>query len=348
MLSSLPPKLQCPGCWPSGAPLRLCPFRSSDTAGAVRDGVLICTQCGAWYAIDDHLLDLAPPELQNASDRAAFASRFTRDLQNANCSPFADGDAKETGSFDAQWKQRAHFDAFADSERQSYHTYARQPFWLAVDVLTYSDWARSIPHGSHLLDVGCANGRSSLYWARRGVVVTGFDISKKLVRQAIETARAEGLGAVTTFFVGDGRHPPLQDESFDNVLTYGALHHLPSPGAVCRDIQRVLVRGGRHFGSENNRSFLRGVFDGLMKLAPLWREEAGEQPLISQSMLRGWMDGLPAKTDARTMVYVPPHLCNLLGEHLSEHLLRLTDRWGARIRPLREHGGLLVFEIQKD
>src|ERR1700730_7824240 len=113
MLSSLPAKLQVPACWPAAASVRLCPFRSSDTAGAVRDGVLICHQCGAWYAIDDHLLDLAPPELQDTSDRAASASRFRRELKDAGCSPFADGDAKEMGSYDAQWKQRTHFDAFA-------------------------------------------------------------------------------------------------------------------------------------------------------------------------------------------------------------------------------------------
>jgi hypothetical protein len=47
------------------------------------------------------------------------------------------------------------------------------------------------------------------------------------------------------------------------------------------------------------------------------------------------------------MVYLPPHLCNWLGERVSDHLLRLTDRLAGSIPRLREQGGLLVFEIQK-
>jgi SAM-dependent methyltransferase/uncharacterized protein YbaR (Trm112 family) len=348
MLSAIQPKLQCPMCRRQEAILVLHVFRPSDTAGAVRDGVLVCDRCGAWYPIDDHLLDLGPRGLQDESDRVAFCSRFRAELEKIGLPPGAEGEAQaSSGNFEAQRKQRQHFDALADSGESSYHNYAQQPFWRSVDKITFSRWDQWIRSGSHLLDIGCANGRSSFHWARRGVIVTGFDISKKLIRQAIQTAQAEGLGASTTFFVGDGRHPPLKDASFENALTYGVLHHLPEPGRACREIQRVLVPGGTHFGSENNRSPFRGLFDGLMKVLPLWHEEAGEEPLISRLMLRAWTDGLPVHIKTHTVVYVPPHLCNWLGEGISHRLLRMTDGLGAGIRPLREQGGLLVFEIQK-
>ena len=348
MLSSIRPKLQCPTCWRPDAELALHIFRASETPGAVADGLLVCGRCGAWYPIDDHLLDLEPAGLQDESDRAAFSSRFQAELDAIGLPPGAEGEAGAgSGDFEAQRKQRRHFDAFAENEALSYHRYALQPFWRAVDEMTFSRWSPRIRPGSHLLDIGCANGRSSFYWARRGVAVTGFDISKKLIRQAIQTARAEGVADHTTFFVADGRRPPLKDESFDNALTYGVLHHLPEPGAVCRQIQKVLVQRGTHFGSENNRTVFRGIFDALMKVTPLWREEAGEEPLISLTMVRAWIDGLPVHLEARTMVYLPPHLCNWLGERLSDHLLRLTDRLAGSIPRLREQGGLLVFEIQR-
>ena len=348
MLNSIQPKLRCPTCWRQDAGLTLHVFRDSDTAGAVRDGVLLCERCGEWYPIDEHVLDLEPLGLQDASDRAAFSSRFKAELEKIGLPARADPeDNPQSVDFAAQLKQRKHFDAFAESEAQSYHNYALQPFWRVVDHITFSRWSQWIRPGSHLLDVGCANGRSSFYWARRGVIVTGFDISKRLIRQAIETARAEGLEDRTTFLVSDGRHPPFKDESFDNILTYGVLHHLTEPGAACREIQRMLVKKGTHFGSENNRSIFRGVFDAMMKLLPLWHEEAGEQPLISRRMLREWMNGLPVHIEAHTVVYLSPHLCNWLGERVSYRLLRMTDRLGAKIRPLSEQGGLLVFEIQK-
>lgn len=317
-------------------------FQASEPAGVVRDGTLVCDLCGAWYPIEDYVLDLVPPGLQEESDRAAFCSRFKAELEQMGLSPDMDGEDSASEEFEAQWKQRQHFDAFEESA-----SFGLQPFWRVLAEMTFSRWSEWIRPGSHLLDVGCANGRCSFYWVRRGVTVTGFDVSKKLIREAIQTARAEGVADRTTFFVGDGRRPPLKNESFDNALTYGVLHHLPEPGAVCQQIQRVLVRGGTHFGSENNRTVFRGIFDALMKVAPLWREEAGEQPLISLTMLRAWTDGLPVHIKARTMVYLPPHLCNWLGERVSDHLLRLTDRLAGSIPGLREQGGLLVFEIQK-
>lgn len=342
MLRSTLPKLQCPTCWRQDADLVLHVFQASETAGAVRDGVLVCDLCGAWYPIDDHLLDLEPPGLREESGRAAFRSSFKPAFERIGLTHFADGEARaDAGNFEAQWKQRQHFDASNESD------WGLQPFWRALSEITFSRWSGRIRPESHLLDVGCANGRCSFYWVRRGVTVTGFDVSRNLIRQAIQTAQSEGLADRTTFFVGDGRHPPLKNESFDNALTYGVLHHLPEPGPACREIQRVLVKGGTHFGSENNRSLFRGVFDALMKLAPLWHEEAGEEPLMSRAMLRAWTEGLPVQIQARTTVYLPPHLCNWLGKRISYRLLRSTDQLAAGIPWLREQGGLLVFEIQK-
>lgn len=348
MQSSIVPKLQCPTCWRPEASLSLRVFRAGESAGAVRDGVLICSECGSWYAIDNHVLDLEPPGLEDESDRAAFGARFRSELEKVDLSFRArDETNAPPADFEAQRKQRAYADAFAESEELSYHEYSLQPFWRAVDEITFSRWSQWIRPGSHLLEVGCANGRSSFHWARMGVAVTGFDISKKLVRQAVQIAQAEGLADRTSFFVADGNHPPVKGESFDNALTYGVLHHLPDPGATCRHIQKTLVRGGLHFGSENNQTVFRGAFDALMKLMPLWHEEAGTHPLISRPMLCAWIDGLPVRLETHTAVYLPPHLCNWLGERASSRLLRMTDKLGASLGPFRQQGGLLVFEIRK-
>jgi 2-polyprenyl-3-methyl-5-hydroxy-6-metoxy-1,4-benzoquinol methylase/uncharacterized protein YbaR (Trm112 family) len=345
MLRSLLPKLLCPTCRRQEANVRAIVFEEGATPGTLRQGVVVCQGCKAWYPLDDYVLDLEPQALQDAPDRASFRSRFQTELENNGLS-IRENDVG-SGDFSAQRKQRQHFDAYAESESQSYRNYALQPFWRSVDELTFSRWAPKIPANSHLLDIGCANGRSSLYWARRGVCVTGFDISKKLIREAVHIAQAEGLDRHATYFVGDGRHPPIRDECFDHALTYGVLHHLPEPGAVCHEIQRLLKKGGTHFGSENNQSFFRGIFDTLMKLNPLWNEEAGEQPLISKAMLSNWTNGLAVRIESRTIVYVPPHLCNWLGRRASYHLLRITDGVAAKLGPLGEQGGLLVFEIDK-
>lgn len=300
-----------------------------------------------WYPIDNHLLRLEPTGLQDVAHRSAFLSRFNSETLSLGLSSEVRDQKDSSGDLEAQRKQRQHFDAWALSAGSDYFGYASQPFWRAVDAITFSRWHREMRSGSHLLDIGCANGRSSLYWARNGSLVTGFDISVPLVQQAIETAHAEGLGDRVTFFVADGERLPLKSETFENVLTYGVLHHLPAPRVVTREIQRILVSGGTHFGSENNQSIFRRLFDVLMKLLPLWHEEAGEQPLISPDMLRTWLDGLPAQIETRTTVFVPPHVCNWLGERTSVRLLVLTDRIASAVPWVRKQGGLMMFEVRK-
>jgi SAM-dependent methyltransferase len=57
--------------------------------------------------------------------------------------------------------------------------------------------------GSTVLDVGCGPGRHSLEFARRGMRVTGVDISSPFIELANASAAAEELAAA--FLVGDAR-----------------------------------------------------------------------------------------------------------------------------------------------
>ena len=76
-----------------------------------------------------------------------------------------------------------------------------------------------------------------------------------------------GLHGRTTFLTADGSTAfPFRENSLDYVVIYGVLHHLPNPGAAFREAIRVLKPGGVYFGSENNRSAFRGLFDLMMKI----------------------------------------------------------------------------------
>ncbi len=162
-------------------------------------------------------------------------------------------------------------------------------------------------------------GRGAWPFTTTGATIVGCDISRKLVAQAIELSRTRGVHASTSFLVADADHLPFRDETFDAVLTYGALHHLPDPARTCRDIQRMTRVGGVHFASENNKSAFRSVFDLLMKVKPLWVEEAGQEP----------------------------HLVDALGDRLGAALLTVTDAVGASLPLIRRNGGLIVFEVEK-
>jgi hypothetical protein len=122
---------------------------------------------------------------------------------------------------------------------------------------------------------------------------------------------------------------------------------LPGPGAVCHEIQRILKPGGIHFGSENNQSRLRSIFDLLIRLAPIWHEEAGEQPLLSERLLREWTENLPVRIESHSSVFIPPHICNWIGTRGASRLVQAADRFAQAVPFLRTEGGLLLFEIVK-
>jgi ubiquinone/menaquinone biosynthesis C-methylase UbiE/uncharacterized protein YbaR (Trm112 family) len=317
---------------------------SESADGHVIDGLLTCEGCGEWFPIQNELLELVVPSLRDAAALQRFRERHADRLPLAVMSSPAMVAADDVA---AQLAQRRHFDWFASDAPTTYDRYQESPFWRAVDRATFARWMHRVGPGALLLDVGCANGRSTWPFAATGAEIVGCDISRALIAQAIEFARSRGVHATTTFLVADAAALPFRDETFDAVLTYGALHHLPDPAKTCRDIQRIAKVGGVHFASENNKSAFRSLFDLLMKLKPLWSEEAGQEPLISERMVRDWLDGQPVSIRAETHVFLPPHVIDGLGHRVGAALLRVTDAVGSRVPFVRHNGGLIVFEVEK-
>lgn len=75
-----------------------------------------------------------------------------------------------------------------------------------------------------LLDVGCGEGRDSIFFARNGYEATGFDSSTEGIRKSL--ARAEELGLSINFFQADIMAYRLED-FYDVVFSSGALHYIP-------------------------------------------------------------------------------------------------------------------------
>jgi ubiquinone/menaquinone biosynthesis C-methylase UbiE len=90
-----------------------------------------------------------------------------------------------------------------------------------------------------LLDAGCGEGYLSRYYARKGAVVTGIDISPKL----IETA--EKQGADVNYRVADVCNlDEFQNESFDLVMSNLVLLNIPCLEDALKEFCRVLKPHG--------------------------------------------------------------------------------------------------------
>ena len=249
--------------------------------------------------------------------------------------------------YSEQLAQREHFDWYADHPDADYADYADMPFWSAVDEVTYDYWSKIMPSEGFFLDIGCANGRSAMPLVAPNRMVVGFDISRAMVVKGMQVLEEKRYSEQAAFFVADGSVLPFQDDVFECAQTYGVLHHLPDPGTVIKEAQRVLKPGGIHLGSENNETAFRPIFDWFMKYFTLWHEEAGEEPLISHEMLFEWLKDLKVTTTVHTSVFLPPHLCNLVGRSLSRVLLNVSDCVLRMIPWVGQNGGLIVFEIRK-
>jgi ubiquinone/menaquinone biosynthesis C-methylase UbiE/uncharacterized protein YbaR (Trm112 family) len=334
--------LQCPECLAS--PLEHGAF-SPSVDGAIDCGVVWCPRCKGWYPIEEGVLELLRSSLAYTEDRDRFWRKHQVRMRALGLTATR---TRPPGPHDAAARhQQSHFDWYAANEKQTYSTYETMPFWRAADALAFGPWRDQIRPGRRLLDVACAQGRSTFPWMDLDLEIVAFDISKALIRQARERYDRLRPKARATFLVADAARFPFAPEAFDYVLAYGVLHHMPDPAQTCLEIARVLRVGGTFFGSENNQTVFRRAFDLLQSLSPLWHEEAGEHPLISFAKLRRWLEPAGFDLSLKTSVFVPPHVANWFRQTGANTLLRTTDRLAGAIPIVRDQGGLILIRAEK-
>ncbi len=246
-----------------------------------------------------------------------------------------------------QITQQSHFDWYAHNSGQSYSDYENTPFWTAADKVAFDPWQNDVEKGSWLLDVGCAQGRSAFNFIHKEVNIVGIDISKRLVRQAVDRYHREDHLARASFIAADASMLPVRDCTMDVVLVYGVLHHLPDPLKSCGEVGRVLKNGGVYLGSENNDTAFRKLFDLFQKMVPQWSEEAGPKALFSRKYLEDCFRASRVKINTRTSVYLPPHILNLLSKNAAYRCLAFFDKIGQAIPFLRDNGGLIHIRGKK-
>ena len=118
---------------------------------------------------------------------------------------------------------------------------------LDTDYLDHEPWIRPAferlgeMRGKRVLDYGCGHGMASVVLARRGAIVTGFDLSGRYVEEARRRAVANEVEA--SFVQANAETLPFEEASFDAVWGCAILHHLDLSKAG-RELCRVLKPGG--------------------------------------------------------------------------------------------------------
>ena len=100
--------------------------------------------------------------------------------------------------------------------------------------------------GKRVLEIGCGRGVGVEILLSLGAEhVTGFDLDPRMI--ALARQRLTMYSEKVRVFVGDAETIDAPNDSFDAVVDYGVIHHIPHWQQALKEITRVLKPGGTFY-----------------------------------------------------------------------------------------------------
>ena len=133
---------------------------------------------------------------------------------------------------------------------QTYRTPQSERFYEEV-----FDWiaAHEQLDGMKALDIGCGIGQHAIRLAKRGCIVAAADFSADRAAAAEENIGRQGFGSQITVHNEDLEAGlSFADATYDMVLCWGVLMHIPEIVPAIRELVRVTRPGGRILVYEAN------------------------------------------------------------------------------------------------
>jgi ubiquinone/menaquinone biosynthesis C-methylase UbiE len=132
-----------------------------------------------------------------------------------------------------------------DYSAKDYDSWCKTPIGSYVDSLEKQliDEVAQPKPGEVAIDLGCGTGIYSIWLAEKGLSVTGVDLSKEMLKVAIEKSHDKNL--CIDYKQADLHHLPYEDHTFDLAVCNIVLEFADSPELVIAEGLRVLKTGGR-------------------------------------------------------------------------------------------------------
>ena len=116
--------------------------------------------------------------------------------------------------------------------------------------------------GKKVLDAGCGEGYNTRIFSRRGALMVGIDISKKMIAFAREMEKIKPLG-IRYELASFTNISLFADNSFDAIVSTMALMDSPNYRDAIEEFYRILRPGGELFFSISHPCFMTKGYDWI-------------------------------------------------------------------------------------
>jgi ubiquinone/menaquinone biosynthesis C-methylase UbiE len=229
---------------------------------------------------------------------------------------------------------------YYDEFSQTYEQHRHHGYHVLIDNLELESTLRYL--GDSVLEAGCGTGLILRRLERHTRHAVGIDLSAGM----LSVARSRGLSVAQCPVDA----LPFPDGTFDTVVSFKVLAHVPQIEGALGELCRVTRVGGHLLLEFYNRHSLRGLIKRLKpasRIGSSYSDEDVFTRLDSLEQIRGYLPaGLRLVGVRGVRIFTP--FAQLHDVPLMGGLLRELERRGADAPGLRRLGGFLVVILQKD
>lgn len=145
----------------------------------------------------------------------------------------------------------------------SYRTAENEAFY--EEAFDYIKSVLDAPKNSTVLDAGCGSTAHSIRLVRRGFSVLAVDFSESVLKKAELNLQSSGLLDNIKLQRENILSLSFSDGTFDYILCWGVLMHIPDIEKAISELDRVLKKGGILVISEANMFSIQSIIERTVK-----------------------------------------------------------------------------------
>ena len=146
---------------------------------------------------------------------------------------------------------------------------------------------KGIDKNQKILEVGCGTGRFFIPLIKEGYNMYGLDYSEGMISKLKENIKEENLKFDERRIIqGDARKMPFKENTFDLVISYRTLIHIPDYELVLKEIGRVLKPNGIAIIEFNNKKSISSIARFYRNFLGLFKELKMNPVVVSVRKLK--------------------------------------------------------------